>query len=243
MSKLHSNFLPLFSILLMSAGIPFTAQAQSSQTAPAANSDTDTPSVRPLRRKRVVQPIEYWVDANSLNQRDNPVAGNIVGTLEYGRKVLAYSHYENWVQVSKVETKPKWINSDFLSNSRLSWASYTHNRPTRASDITHIRIKDSENKKKRIFGVRLKMADTGNAIITTKEDTSQGSYFQNRFVSCKGESVIGVRLVGEGHNFLSAQNDYRNQAFNIYDAEPIKDEAADSTEEAISKFACKTRPF
>ena len=243
MLKHHSNFTSLLTILLISTGSPMIAQAQNSAAIPAVTESNSTQTVRPLRRKRVVQPVEYWVESSSLNLRDNPVAGNIVGTIEYGQKVFAYSQYENWVQISKSAEKGRWVNSDFLSNSPLSWVSYTRNRPTLASDITSVRIKDPENKKKRIFGVRLKTADTGNVLITTKEETSQGSYFQNRFVSCDGKAVVGMRLVGEGSSFLSAQNDFRNQSYNIYESDTVKDDAATSEDRVISKFACKSRPF
>lgn len=239
----HSKLMSLVTILLISTGNSMIAQAQSSDAAQTVTASNSTQTDTPLRRKRVTQPVEYWVDASSLNLRDNPVAGNIVGSIEYGQKIFAYSQYENWVQISKSEEKGKWVNSDFLSNSPLSWASYSRNRPTRVSDITSIRIKDPENKKKRIFGVRLKTADTGNALITTKEETSQGLFFQNRFVSCDGQNVIGVRLVGEGSNYLRAQNDFRNQSYNIYDSDVVKDDATSSAARAISKFACKSQPF
>jgi len=193
--------------------------------------------------KRDVQPIAYWVDATTLRLRDNPVAGKIVGQLDYGQKVLAYSQYENWVRVSKNESKQKWVNSDFLSNTRLSWASYNQITPTRSSDVIAVRIKDPENRKSRIFGVRLKTAETGNTLITTRQDSAQGIFYQNRFVSCDNQQAIGVRLVGEGSSFLAAQNDIRNLGLDIYDPSQISDKANDSAESAISAFACKAQDF
>lgn len=243
MLKHHSKFLTFSASLLMLGGLPQISAAQSSDTNTSAAQEIITQPVQRPRRKRVVQPVEYWVDSNVLNLRDNPVAGKIVGTLEYGQKVLAYSQYENWVQIAKAEGGSKWVNSDFLSNSRLSWASYSRNFSTRVSDISAIPIKDPDNKKKKIFGVRLKTAATGNALITTKEETAQGTHFQNRFVSCDNERVIGVELVGEGSSFLSAQNDFRNQNFDVYGTETTDRKAGDSTEQAISNFACKTSAF
>jgi len=195
------------------------------------------------RIRREVQPITYWVDSASLNLRDNPVSGKVLGTLEFGQKVLAYSQYENWVRISTADENPTWINSDFLSNSRITWASYNRVTPTRANDVISVRIKDSEDRKKRIFAVRLKSADTGNVLVTTREDTAGGIIYQNRFVSCNGQRPLGIRLVGEGRNFLGAQNDVRNLKADIYEAETINDKAANSTEIAISNFACKSPSF
>lgn len=193
--------------------------------------------------KREVQPIPYWVDTSSLRKRDNPVAGKVVGTLDYGQKILAYSSYENWVRISKPEEKQVWVNSDFLSNSRLSWASYNQSRPTRSSDVIAVRIKNPDNRKDRVFAVRLKTAETGNAIITTREATSKGNFFQNHFVSCNDQRPSGVRLIGEGHDFLGAQNDVRNLNLDIYDVKQINDKASNSIETAISGFACKAQAF
>jgi len=94
-----------------------------------------------------------------------------------------------------------------------------------------------------MFGVRLKKSETDNALITTQQYTAQGIFYQNRFVSCKKEKVIGVRLIGEGSNFLRAQNDVRNLGKDIYDVEQIDDKANNSAESAIASFACKTKAF
>lgn len=223
--------------ILVITGTPQLIHAQSNNDSPFAN------EAYVKRIKREVQPIPYWVDSSSLNLRNNPVAGKIVGKLDFGQKVMAYSQYENWIRVSKPGAKEQWVNSDFLSNSRLSWAGYNRNLATRSSDIVAVRIKDPENRKKRIYGVRLKTAETGNALITTREDTANGPHFQNRFVSCENQAVIGVRLIGEGNSFLSAQNDIRNSNYDIYESETINRSPSDSTENAISKFACKVQSF
>ena len=193
--------------------------------------------------KRKVQPIAYWVDASSLKLRDNPVSGTVIGRLEYGEKVLAYSQYENWVQVSKPGQEDRWVNSDFLSNTRLSWASYNKTSPSRSSDVVSVRIKDPNNRKNRIFGVRVKTSELGNVLITTRHDGAQGVYYQNRFVSCQNQQPVGVRLVGEGTSFLGAQNDIRNTAVDIYKADKIDDAAQNKAEGAISEFACKVSDF
>ena len=193
--------------------------------------------------KRDVQPIAYWVDSSSLRLRDNPVSGTVVGSLEYGQKVLAYSQYENWVRVSKPGQDEHWINSDFLSNSRLSWASFNRRTSSRSSDVVSVRIKDPDDRKNRIFGVRVKSSETGNVLITTRHDKGQGVYFQNRFVSCNDKQAVGVRLVGEGSNFLSAQDDIRNHGVDIYSTKKIKDAASNPVESSISEFACKVQDF
>ena len=193
--------------------------------------------------KEEVQPTAYWVESTTLNLRDNPVAGKVVGNLSYGQKVLAYQQYENWIRVSKLDAKEKWVNSDFLSNTSLTWASYGRATPTLKSDFTPVRIKDPENRKNRTFGVRLKKSETGNALITTQQYSERGIYFQNRFVSCKKDKVVGVQLIGEGSNFLRAQNDVRNLGKDIYDVEQIETKANNSAEAAIASFACKSETF
>jgi len=238
---------PKFTHVLASAIIALSlaphANAQSNSDLPVLSETAANQALQNKNLKRDVQPIAYWVDATTLRLRDNPVAGKIVGQLDYGQKVLAYSQYENWVRVSKSDAKQQWVNSDFLSNSRLSWASYNRNTPSRSSDVIAVRIKDPKNRKTRIFGVRLKTADTGNALITTRQDTAQGIFYQNRFVSCSDQQVAGVRLIGEGSTFLGAQNDVRNLGLDIYDADQIEDKANDSAENAISAFACKAQAF
>lgn len=229
--------------LFIAAGWAPTLLAQTTNTQAVTLGTSDEGEAIKPRIRKEVQPIAYWVETPSLNTRDNPVSGKILGKLEYGEKVLAYSQYENWVRISKSEVNSKWVNSDFLSNSRISWASYNRSSTTRSNDVVSVRIKDPENRKKRIFGVRLKTADTGNSLITTREETAEGIFYQNRFVSCDNQSPIGIKLVGEGRNFLSAQNDIRNLEYDIYAAEQVSDKAANSTESAISRFACKAQSF
>jgi len=232
-----SNLKIILAAALISLG---STQISTAQTASEATIADET---RSERVKRDVQPIAYWVEASSLNLRDNPVAGKVVGNLSYGQKILAYEQYENWIRVSKLDEKQKWVNSDFLSNSSLSWASYVRPSATLASDFNPVRIKDKEDRKKRMFGVRLKKSETGNALITTQLHSDKGVFFQNRFVSCKDKKAVGVRLIGEGSTFLRAQNDARNLGLDIYGTEQIDDKANNSAESAISSFACKTKAF
>ena len=91
--------------------------------------------------------------------------------------------------------------------------------------------------------MRLKTSETENALITTSHNTSQGIFYQNRFVSCNNQSPIGIKLIGEGKSFLAAQNDVRNLFLDIYSADQIDKKASNSAEEAISKFACKAKAF
>ncbi len=230
-------------VFFIATGWTQTTSAQTTNSQPSEVLTSEDQDFRNTRILRDVQPIAYWVDSASLKLRDNPVAGKVLGNLEYGQKILAYSQYENWVRVSKADATPKWVNSDFLSNSRISWASFNRKSSTRSNDVVSARIKDPENRKKRIFGVRLKTASTGNALITTREETTEGIFYQNRFVSCNDQRPVGIRLVGEGRDFLSAQNDVRNLAVDIYDTKTIEDKAANSAEIAISTFACKAQSF
>lgn len=193
--------------------------------------------------QRIAQPIPYWVDTKSLRLRDNPVAGKVVGNLNYGQKIMVYARYENWVRISKAKSKAQWVNSNFLSDSLLTWASYNRNTSTRPSDVIAVRIMDPDNSENRIFGVRLKTSITGNALITTRQDTTPIILYQNHFVSCKNQRVLGVRLVGVGSNFLNAQNEIQNFGLNIYEDEKIRNKALNSADRAISAFACKSQSF
>lgn len=247
MSKPKPKYINLIVGIAFTAGLIQAAEAQDVIYGNQDRSDlsevaTNEPVYynQPIRN---VQPVAYWVDAKSLRVRDNPVAGKIVGSLDYGQKIMAYAQYENWIRVTKDVTKNKWVNSDFLSSSRLSWASYNRNTPTRSSDVIAVRIKDPVNPKNRIFGVRLKTADAGNRLITTRQNTEQGVFYQNHFVSCDEQLAIGTRLIGEGNSFLLAQYDVRSLDHNIYDPAQIEDKVRDRAENAISAFACKAQPF
>ena len=230
-----------FKIILASALIALgSAQLSAAQSAPEAPVFDET---RPSRIKREVKPISYWVESSTLNVRDNPVAGKIVGNLNYGQEILAYDQYENWIRVSKLGAKQQWVNSNFLSNSELNWASFSRPSATNGADFIPVRIKDPEDRKKQIFGVRLKKSATGNALITTQLESSTGVFYQNRFVSCDKKKAIGVRLIGEGSTFLRAQKDVRNLGQDIFSAEQIDDKAHNSSAAAIASFACKTKEF
>jgi len=231
------NFKIIMASIVISIGSAQISYAQSTSAAPAADEN------RSPRIKRDVQPVTYWVESSSLNLRDNPVAGRVVGSLSYGQKVVAYAQYENWVRISKIDAKQQWVNSDFLSNSSLSWASYVRPSTTLNVDVIPVRIKDREDRKKRMYGVRLKKSETGNALITTQLHTKTGIFFQNRFVSCDKTKALGVRLIGEGSSFLRAQNNVRNPDLDIYAPEQIEDDANNSAESAIASFACKTEAF
>ena len=241
-----SQSIHILASLLICAAIPFSAYGQTQDSFNIQNKAeiSSLKADKPSRKiKREVEPIPYWVESSSLNVRDNPVAGRVVSTLDYGQTILAYDQYENWVKVSKPGSAEKWVNSDFLSNSKISWASYNRSPPTRSSDVISVRIKNPDNRKSRIYGVRLKSAQTGNALITTRENTAQGVFFQNRFVSCNDQRPVGMRLVGEGYSFLAAQNDVRVTGVDIYSDELTENKINGGVDRAISDFACKAQPF
>lgn len=242
MSKL--NFKIILASAVIAMGSAQIASAQISDQNPAFEQYRASQTTTPRRVvKKEVKPISYWVESSALNVRDNPVAGKVVGSLSYGQEILAYDQYENWIRISTLDTKQKWVNSDFLSNSALSWASYVRPSSTLNADFIPVRIKDREDRKKRMFGVRLKKSETDNALITTQLHTKTGIFFQNRFVSCDKKKVIGVRLIGEGSTFLRAQNNVRNSDMDIYATEQIEDKAENSTASAIASFACKSEEF
>jgi len=107
-------------IILMGTMTLLMATPSLAQTPPQA--DTLQRPKRKIIRK--VEPIPYWVDADQLSIRDNPVAGNVVGMLELGNKVKAYETFENWVRISQDTRKPRWLNTKYLTNTPVTWTNY-----------------------------------------------------------------------------------------------------------------------
>jgi len=230
----------IMSVGLMAFAIPLSSQAQTVST----SIKTDSEAAHQSTFTRENQPIAYWVDENSLNILDNPVAGNRVGKAQFGEKILAYAQYENWIRITKDEDPQEWINSDFLTNSKLTLASFTQRSyDNTVVDFTKIRIKDPKDRKRRVYGVRMKKSETGNILLTTSENSPQGQFYKNYFISCDKDSAVGLRLIGEGYSFLKAQNDARSIGVNIYEAEQVDNKISKSMDRAIASFACSAPSF
>ena len=80
-------------------------------------------STQPLKKSKVirnVEPVPYWVDAEQLSIRDNPVAGDVIGMLELGQKIKAYEQFENWIRITKNTANSKWVNVEYLTNTPVT---------------------------------------------------------------------------------------------------------------------------
>lgn len=54
------------------------------------------------------------VSNDSINIRNKPVNGNIIGQLSRGDAIKIYNEIEDWSRISKEKESPKWIVSKFL---------------------------------------------------------------------------------------------------------------------------------
>ena len=87
MSKSFLQFLSF--IAGLSLVLPMTSYAQDRPI----ETPIEITNNAPLKKSRIirnVEPVPYWVDADQLRIRDNPVAGDVIGMLELGQKIKAY---------------------------------------------------------------------------------------------------------------------------------------------------------
>ncbi len=200
---------------------------------------------------RITKPIPYWVDADKLSIRNNPVAGDVTGVLNLGHKVKAYTRFENWVRISPDNKPEAWVNTDFLTTQEVSWANYSfsgrkdrrvNSRRVKAFDVDLRRIEVESDSKARIVAARITELPNRNRLITTKQSFREGPYFEKRLVSCGASGdATGQQLVAEGHTYLMMDRDVR--ARNVAALTPAKI-SADTTDiqTAVAKFACTNLP-
>lgn len=64
----------------------------------------------------MAQAQTFYVNADLLNVRNEPVSGQVVEQLKRGEAVEVYTHSDNnkWVNISSNPTMPKWISSSYL---------------------------------------------------------------------------------------------------------------------------------
>ena len=117
MSKSFLQFLSF--VAGLSLILPMTSYAQDIPIEAPIEITNNTP-LKKSRIIRNVEPVPYWVDADQLRIRDNPVAGDVIGMLELGQKIKAYEQFENWIRISKTSTNAKWINTDYLTNTAIT---------------------------------------------------------------------------------------------------------------------------
>lgn len=204
---------------------------------------------------KTVKPIPFWVDADQLRVRDNPIAGEVVGLLELGQKVEGYEQQDNWVRISRDGQTQQWVNTDFLSNTAVTWARHNgfktglSKRPRTIqtpADVILKRLRVPENKNAKIFVAQLRETSDENRVIITKHIFRGGTHFEKRLVRCEDKHATHEQLLGEGFNIRMLANDPRarnidpqtHQAENVIDASSVS-----PTGEAITEFACNKKPF
>lgn len=211
-------------------------------------------SVKPVQTRRVVIGAggqNYWVDADKLSARNNPVAGDVVRVLELGQKVKAYESFENWVRISPQYKPEIWVNTDFLTTEEVSWANYSFSgrkerrrgsRHSKVYDVDLRRIDIEGDTKAKLFAARITELPNLNRVIITKQSFREGPYFEKRLVSCDANgSASGQQLVAEGHNYIMMERDARARNIAALTPERI---TADTTkaQSAVATFACTNLP-
>ncbi len=217
-----------------------------------AQDNTDIETLKPVetpkkRVVRVVEAIPMWVDAEKLRVRDNPYAGDVVGMLQLGQKVKIMEVADNWIRISSDGKPPKWVNSDFLSKSRVTWSNYEFSSSSRNPlktpydvDLERIKIKDLKNMK--IYAAHIKSGPNEGRIIITRHDFRSGPYYEKRIIHCEESGASHVRMLGEGYNYSMMEQDPRNAAI----SEPVSDEHlidedTTSLNASIAEFTCEAK--
>lgn len=209
-------------------------------------------STQPLKKSKVirnVEPVPYWVDAEQLSIRDNPVAGDVIGMLELGQKIKAYEQFENWIRITKNTANSKWVNVEYLTNTPVTWARYdkytlrrNYWRTALGNDITLKRIKVSGDRSARIYAASVKESKNGNRIIVTRQNFRAGPYFEKRLVACSEDKATHVQVLGEGYSYMMMENDIRSQGVDVNKVTPSFELAGKSdispATVAVANFSC-----
>jgi len=246
---MSKSFLPFLSF---AAGLlvvwPITSLAQDVPIEAPIEITSNTP-LKKSKIIRNVEPVPFWVDADQLRIRDNPVAGDVIGMLELGQKVRAYEQFENWIRISKTSSNAKWINTDYLTNTAITWARYGHNTARRnqrrarlSDDISLKRIKVDGDRSARIYAASIKKSENGNRVIVTRQNFRAGPYFEKRLVACSENSATHVQMLGEGYTYIMMENDIRGEAIDVNSATPSlsildSDDLTPATL-AVANFSC-----
>ncbi|MEP3889062.1 MAG: hypothetical protein ABJN69_01270 [Hellea sp.] len=249
------KYIPIMIAIGLATGSFIFAAPAAAQTAPISEpiqistDSTATPKKRRIIKK--VEPIPYWVDADQLRIRDNPVAGDVNGMLKLGQKIKAYEVFENWLRISKAGAPEQWVNSDYLTARQVTWARYDNtkrrsagfSRVNTADDVSLKRIKVPENNDVKIYAASIKKTANDNRVIVTRQNFRSGPHFEKRLVSCGADKQAQrVQLLGEGYNYMMMEKDIRGQDVDVNSASPRRVLAGNdfsATTVAIANFSCK----
>jgi len=236
-------------VAAISLMMPMTASAQDALIEQPVEI-TSNSTLKKSRIIRKVEPVPYWVDSDQLRIRDNPVAGDVIGMLELGQKIKAYEEFENWVRISKTSVNAKWVNTDYLTNTAITWARYGNNTTRRiqrraglGEDVSLKRIKVKEDKSARIYAASVRESANGNRVIVTRQNFRAGPYFEKRFVACSDNTATHVQMLGEGYTYMMMENDVRSDTIDVNQATPtlsISDaDALSPVTIAVANYSCE----
>lgn len=235
------------SLLTISISVSLLAMPASAQD--ANDIETLNPAETPQKRVvRVVEAIPMWVDSEKLRIRDNPYAGDVIGMLEMGQKIKVHQRADNWIRISSDGKPAKWVNSEFLSKSRVSWSNYEFGSRSSRSfnapyDVDLKRIKIKELKDMKIYAAHIKSAPNSGRVVITRHDFRSGPYYEKRIVHCGESGASHVRMLGEGYNYLMMEKDPRGAA--IAEAPgpafAVKEGATSALSQGIAEFTCKAK--
>ena len=228
-----SAFLPL--ALLSTSALPAAAQED---------------ALRKRIVKRVVEPVPFWIDASKLQVRDDPFGGNALSELERGQQVKVYEQLENWMRISAEGQDPRWINGDYTSAIRVTWANYanggaskfkTHDKAVRDIDLRRIPVEDGSSSK--IFAANVKALDSRRRVVDTRHNTEDGRYYERYLVQCASNKASHARLLGEGYSYVRMHKDPRNEYLNdpLDSVDKLEGSSVSADRRAIASFACSAR--
>lgn len=247
-----TSFIFITGLAVVSAALVIPANAQTAPIeAPIEITDGSTIIVKKRRIIRKVEPIPYWVDADQLRIRDNPVAGDVNGMLKLGQKIKAYETFENWRRISKPGTPEQWVNADYLTNQHITWARYENttrrragfNRSNTADDVSLKRIKVPDNNDIKIYAASIKKTTNDNRVIVTRQNFRSGPHFEKRLVACNSENQAErIQLLGEGYNYMMMEKDIRGQDVDVNSDVPrriVEGNDFSAATVAVANFSCK----
>ena len=196
---------------------------------------------------RIAEPDYYFVEASKLRVRDDPFAGNVVRSLEWGKKISVYDQIDNWMRITPQNKPAQWVNGDFVSTERVTWSAYSTDASRYSnqavSDVNLTRVKYDGDKKARIFAFNRLALSPEKRMVDTRHNLETGPYYKRYLVQCAGKGKAShTRLLGEGYSFMNMFEDQRN----TLRQEPLTAEDAVSSDItksrlAIAEFACGKR--
>ncbi len=242
-------YIRYLSLIALTGGLTLTLAA------PVSAQSVENPDQPRRKIIRKVEPIPYWVEADQLSIRDNPVAGNVVGILELGKKIKAYESFENWVRITPDGNTARWINADYLTNTPITWTNYDSKAKSKrfsranssSSDIILKKIRVPGDRSARLHATSIRTPAENEKLIVTRQNFRAGPYFMKHHIKCQDQENPEIKFLGEGFNYVMME---RQAKLNIarsktvsankaVDRPIVPDYEPNATVKAIGNFACK----